>query len=165
MGTIRPSLRRPRPIEIVLALSLAFNIFIVGGFAMTAWRFGPHMPASPEKRMEHLVRAIGMNPTKAPAYQQLRTNLRVAFDDMRTKAQPLADSFWVELAKPQPDMNSADKLMAGVMANREEFQRQAGSAVLGFVSQLTPEQRAAFIRIVNDRRNGLGQPMRMLLGN
>jgi hypothetical protein len=45
------------------------------------------------------------------------------------------------------------------------FQRNAAQAVVDFMLRLPPEQRAAFIRIVNDRRNAQGQPMRMLLGN
>ncbi len=165
MAPVRSSLRRPRVIEIALALSLAFNIFMLGGFAVTVLRFGPPPPMAPEKRMERLAHDIGIDPANSPAFEQFRTSLRLAYEDMHSKSQPLVDPFWIEMAKPQPDTQYVSRLMSDITANREAFQRHAAQAVVDFMLRLPPEQRAAFIRIVNDRRNVQGQPMRVLLGN
>jgi hypothetical protein len=159
-------MRSPRLLEVVLVLSLAFNAFIAGGFLCSIWFFGrPLGPPPIAHHLDQLARAIGVDPKASTPYQDLRDALHLDFVGLHQKNGPLMDPFWAELAKPQPDMQRLQPLLGQITANREGFQRQAVQSLVVFLLHLTPDQRAAFIRIANDRKNPQGQPIRGLLGN
>jgi Spy/CpxP family protein refolding chaperone len=163
--TPKRGLAAPRVTTVVLLLSLALNIFIAGGYAFQEWRVA-HPPApQPERRLQMLVERLGLDPETSHPFKELRRGLRGAQQVLQAKNHPLGEAYWEELSTPQPDPKHLQSLVDQMVANRHEFQSVVTEVMVQFMATLTQEQRNQLIRIVEDRSNPAGAPVRNSVGN
>jgi uncharacterized protein YneF (UPF0154 family) len=167
------SIPAPRLGVVVLCLSLALNIFIAGGFfysQLEAERHpvqasSPQPPAGPEHKLEMLVSRIGIDPQTSRPFKVMRHDFHLAQQGLAGKNRPLGEAYWEELASAKPDEKHLQDLVDQMIANRHAFQSEVTSVLAQFLATLTPEQRTELVKIVEDRNNPAGSPVRNSVGN
>lgn len=132
--------RRGRLLWIVLALSLALNLFFIAGLGWM--RF--NAPPPPFVRMEHFSDSLNLSAGQRHAYEQFLHTIRTRGRFVRRSNRPLIRALWAELAKPQPDRTAVSKLAAQIYANHETFLHDVSAALDAFIKTLSPDQRAEF---------------------
>ena len=76
------------------------------------------------------------------AFQHFIVTVRQHLRDARQSNEPVLTRVWEEVAKPTPDQQLINQLVAQVDQNRTTFQKAAAGALTTFIASLTPEQRA-----------------------
>ena len=155
-----------------LLLSLALNIFVAGGF-FYAQLLAPKPAAStqqqpgpgPEKRLQMLVERLGIDPESSHPFKDLRRGLHQAQQALGQKNRPLGMAYWEELTGAKPDEKHLQDLIDQMNANRHEFQSTVTGVLVRFMATLTPEQRSQLVKIVEDKGNPAGAPVRNSVGN
>ena len=145
--------------QILLALSLLLNCFVLAGFVWRSWIEPPHWqrmagpPPGPR----------GMSPLEALATDltlddSQRQELRSVFEryadarrDRFREIQKVRDAMVTELQKPDFDMGKIDPLIEQVTHLRAEAQKQNMRAIAEMASKLKPEQRDKLHKILADR--------------
>ena len=144
--------------QVLLALSLLLNCFVLAGFVWRSWIEPPHQqrPAGPPGPR-------GMSPIEALA-QDLeldgtqRKDLRSVFDqyaDARRERfreiQKVRDAMVTELQKPEFDLAKIDPLIDQITELRRDAQKQNMRSIAELASKLKPEQRTKLHKILADR--------------
>jgi hypothetical protein len=163
-----PRMRAPRLIEIVLVLSLGLNLFVAGGFAYSHWEGAAKQatPApTPERRLDAIAHRLGLDPESTKPFKELKRSFRLAQGAFVAQNRPLVGQIWEELAKPQPEDAQIQGLLDQMAAHRRAFQAATTVALERFLASLTPEQRADFIKLMEDRTDPVGGPLRNNIGN
>lgn len=158
----------PRLGTVVLILSVALNIFVAGGFFYSRFQAAhqpPPQQQQPAHRMEMLARQIGIDPQNSPPFNEMRRDFWSMQHILVAKNQPLSDAYWQELSKPQPDQKQLQELVDQMIANRHSFQSEVTGILARFMVTLTAEQRAELVKVMEDKKNPIGAPMRNSLGN
>jgi Spy/CpxP family protein refolding chaperone len=158
---------------VVLIFSLALNTFVAGGFFYSRPEASHNMlPAAapgaqpgPEKRLEALVLQLGVDPETSRPFKEMRRGFRAAQQAMMAKNRDLGEAYWGELASTQPDQKHLQDLVDEMIGNRHTFQSDITQALVKFMSTLNPAQRDALVKIIEDRGNPLGAPVRNRVGN
>src|SRR5262245_49948607 len=144
--------------QVLLALSLLLNCFVLAGFVWRSWIEPPH-----RERMAGPPGPRGMNPLEALAHDlelnaDQRKDLRSVFEryaDARTdrfrEIQKLRDAMVTELQKPDFDMAKIDPLIDQITQLRSEAQKQNMRSIAELASKLKPEQRDKLHKILADR--------------
>jgi Spy/CpxP family protein refolding chaperone len=165
-------LRAPRLGTVALLLSLALNIFIAGGFFYAQLLAPkPVAPAqqqpgqAPDKRLQMLVERLGIDPESSHPFKDLRRGLHQAQQALGQKNHPLGEAYWEELTAAKPDEKKLQDLIDQMNANRHEFQSIVTGVLVRFMATLTPEQRSQLVKIVEDKGNPAGAPVRNSVGN
>jgi len=142
--------------QVLLALSLLLNCFVLAGFVWRSWIEPPHQqrPAGPRG---------GMSPIEALAQDleldaNQRKDLRPVFDhyadarrDRFREIQKVRDAMVTELQKPEFDMAKIDPLIDQITELRRDAQKQNMRSIAELASKLKPEQRAKLHKILADR--------------
>ncbi|HEY1299660.1 MAG TPA: periplasmic heavy metal sensor [Stellaceae bacterium] len=135
---------------VVLALSLALNLFFVVG---AVWiRF--HQPlaaATAEERLQQMAAELGLDPQQRGAFENYAQTMRAELEDMRQATRPLIREAWTEVAKPQADEGRVMQLLDQAAQRRRGFQQKLTTMTHAFLAQLSPEQRARFIVLARQR--------------
>lgn len=165
-------LKAPSLGTVALLLSLALNIFIAGGFfyaqllAPKSTATGQQQPGpAPERRLQMLVERLGIDPETSAPFKDLRRGLHQAQQALNQKNRPLGQAYWTELSGPQPDEKKLQDLIDQMNANRHEFQSTVTGVLVRFAATLTPEQRGELVKIIEDKTNPAGAPVRNSVGN
>jgi len=144
--------------QVLLALSLLLNCFVLAGFVWRSWIEPPHQqrPAGPPGPR-------GMSPIEALAQDReldatQRKDLRSGFDhsaDARRERfreiQKVRDAMVTELQKPEFDMAKIDPLIDQITELRRDAQKQNMRSIAELASKLKPEQRTKLHKILADR--------------
>src|SRR5215475_3475721 len=144
--------------QVLLALSLLLNCFVLAGFVWRSWIEPPHQqrPAGP-------LGPRGMSPIEALAQDleldaNQRKDLRAVFDqyaDARRERfreiQKVRDAMVTELQKPDFDMAKIDPLIDQITELRRDAQKQNMRSIAELASKLKPEQRDKLHKILADR--------------
>ena len=142
---------------ILLALSLALNLFFVGG---VFWVRGHgHGAMGPAERFERIAKQLTLDAKQRAAFDAFVKTVRTKARELRETNQPLVEEAWQDFAKAQPDEAAVDKLFETAATNRRNFQLEAGRALRAFLGTLSEEQRAAFIARVRSRDNHAAPPL------
>jgi Spy/CpxP family protein refolding chaperone len=159
----------PRLTTVVLILSLALNVFVAGGFFYSRFEAAHQPPVQPQQqpahRLEALARQIGIDPQNSPPFNEMRHDFWTMQRMLGAKNQPLSEAYWQELSKPQPDQKKLQDLVDQLIANRHSFQSEVTGILARFMATLTAEQRAELVKVMEDKKNPLGAPVRNSLGN
>ena len=162
-GTTRRIGRPPqRLVLMLLALSVALNLFFVGG---ALW-IRVHPPAALsllEQRFHRMARTLDLTPPQRVGFDRYVAAMRDRTARMHQQLHPLYAAAWEEMVKPQADEAQVMRLFDEAAAKRREFQREATSQTLAFMAILSPAQRAKFLAIVQEhwahwRRNHARKP-------
>jgi uncharacterized membrane protein len=142
--------RRLRLPWILLALSLALNLFFIGGVFWVRTE-AHHRHLGPAERVEQVAQDLSLDANQRAAFDGFIRTVRDKARQLRETNQPLIDEAWQDFAKAQPDEAALDKLVEAAADNRRGFQIEAGRALRGFLGVLTEDQRARFIALARKR--------------
>jgi uncharacterized membrane protein len=142
----------PRLPWILLILSVALNLFFIGGALWVrheAW----HAHLTPAERFEMVAQQSSLTGDERAAFERFIRTLRVHMRNMRESNEPLIQEIWGELAKEKPDDAVIDRDVDTTANNRHAFQVEASRAMRTFLAALTPEHRARFVELAKNRQN------------
>ncbi len=142
----------PRLPWILVALSLALNMFFIGGFF---WVRGEAARAHlrPAERFEMIARELNLDAKQRTAFEHFIGLMRMRTRHLREANIPLIQEAWAEMAKPQPDDAVIDRDLETATANRRAFQVDTSHALRGFLAALSDEQRARFVEFAKNRQD------------
>lgn len=138
--------------RVALVLSLALNLFFIGG---AAW-IRMHPPRWHHGFAERL-RAVGtgldLNPQQRAGFLRYTAAVHSDFRQRHAAIDPLIDQAWSELAKPTPNAADLMHLVDQVADTRRAFQHQLAGATLSFLATLSPQQRTRFVELARRHRH------------
>jgi uncharacterized membrane protein len=143
---------RSRLLLILLVLSLALNVFFIGG---AFWLKTQAMRAemTPPERVRLVARQLSLNEDQRAAFDRFIQTARQNMRELRETNMPLVEQAWNELAKPAPDDAVLERLSAQTADNRRRYQIELGRALRGFLATLSVEQRRTFIDLLRSREH------------
>jgi uncharacterized membrane protein len=144
-----------------LAVSLVINIFFVGTMV---WL---RMNAEPRAVWPALVHAIGghlkLKEETNEAFRRFAMETRQSTRLLRNGNQPLIAKMWEELAKPQIDQETVNRLVDQITENRRAYEKTMTAAFAHFRVDLPAEQRQKVDDLVRDRLEQRGQRLQRLI--
>lgn len=154
-GAKSPPRSGGRLVKVVLGLSLALNVFFIGGLLYSKF-------VRPTPPLIALGRELDLAPDQRKAFQGFLQVVRSKGAALREDNLKLGQQIWDELAQQKPDPQKLAALFGDVANNRRDYQTAVGSALLPFLETLNVEQRQRFIE-VSKRRQAVANRMRQLL--
>jgi hypothetical protein len=141
---------RPYLIWVALTLSLALNLCFVGGALWIRFQ-GPPFPLNPEERLERIGAQLGLDPQQKEAFEQYSRAVRTRMQAMHKAVDPLIGNAWSEVAKPDADEAKVVQLFDEAGQTRRSYMREIAPTTLSFLTKLSPEQRAKFVTLIQQR--------------
>jgi Spy/CpxP family protein refolding chaperone len=135
---------------LILTLSLALNLFFVAG-ALWVRFSGPPAPMNAEERLQRIGAQLGLDPHQKEEFEQYSHAVRARMQQMRKAVDPLMHNAWAEVAKPDADEAKVVQLFDEAGQTRRGFMRELAPVTLSFLAKLSPEQRARFVELVQQR--------------
>jgi len=135
----------------LLVISLALNLCFVAGAVWSRL----HAPPARGDMAEHYRQMAGeldLDPQQRAAFDRYIAAMRARTDQMHQETDPLIGAAWEEIAKPQPDAATIERLFEESSDKRRAFQREAASQMLALLATLSPPQRAKFVQLMRERR-------------
>jgi Spy/CpxP family protein refolding chaperone len=140
---------------ILLAISVALNVFVVGGFfyaksrAEHRWQHRSSIASATEN--------LKLTDAQKVALEKMREDIRRSSEDIRNEMRPLRRELLQELAKPQPDFAAADKRIDDLGDIQSKRFKAMVRAVHEFQLTLTPQQQEEFRKAMSEHmaRRGL----------
>ena len=118
---------KTKVLPILLAVSLAFNVFFALGYFQAKKQM--QLAQSPQGRMELLAKELNLTEKQYDRFQQRRQSMG-----------PKRQAFLAELIKDKPDQKLLESFALERIALMQEFMRD-----------LSPEQKQKFVEIINKR--------------
>jgi uncharacterized membrane protein len=146
----RGGARRYQLLWVLLALSLALNLCFIGG-ALWIRIHGPLSPMNAEERLERIGAQLALDPRQTQAFEQYDQAVRTRMQEMHKAVDPLIRSAWSEVAKPDADEAKVLQLFDDAGHTRRTFMRELAPITLSFLATLSPEQRAKFVELIQQR--------------
>jgi Spy/CpxP family protein refolding chaperone len=156
--------------QVLLALSLLLNCFVLAGFVYRTWIEPPHWrgrmagppPPSGADRMgnplDALARDLKLDDAQrkdlGSIFEQYSSSRHDRFRDMGK----IREGMSAELQKPDFDMAKIDALVDQMTVLRADQQKQNLRAVEQMSAKLKPEQRAELHKILAERYGGGWRP-------
>ncbi len=136
---------RRRWLIVVVAVSVALNMFFIGAIAGHMHGRHPHPPPPGQfgqhERFERIAADLGLNDAQKAAFQQFQTVMRQHGTAMRAAIT----AAWAKIADPATKPDEFPALLDGMVKSRTDFQQDLAGAMGKFLASLTPAQRAEFI--------------------
>jgi Spy/CpxP family protein refolding chaperone len=133
---------------ILLAISVALNVFAVAGYFYAKNRHESRMmDRSP---IMAATRDLKLTPAQNEALEKMRADVRKSSSDIRDEMRPLRRELLVELGKDQPDFAAVDRKIDDLGDVQSKRFKAMVRAVHDFQQTLTPEQRAEFRKAMNE---------------
>jgi uncharacterized membrane protein len=130
---------------VAVSLSLALNVFFVGGALWT--RFHTPPPLTREERFDQVSAALALDPQQRQDFARYSRTMHGWLQELHNKSQPLFRAVWSEVSKPQADEAKVMQLLDQAMQLRRGYQGKITAATIVFLKTLSPEQRAEFIKV------------------
>jgi uncharacterized membrane protein len=143
---------RPRLLWVLLALSVALNLFFIGGVFWLRTE-ASRMPLAPAERFEMVARQLSLDASQRAAFDKFIGVMRMRTRHLRESNQPLIEETWNELAKPKPDDALIDRNLDEAANSRHAYQLDTSRALRGFLAVLSDQQRQAFVELAKNRQN------------
>lgn len=133
---------------ILLAVSLAFNVFFAVGYVQAKNRMAKRRGFKGRARI--MASKLGLDDRQQQAFESILGE----FDQLRKNRAPQWDAFMAELIKDKPDEKLLEEFMAGEAATKR---RLASLAMWRkFINLLRPEQREMYVQLMKKRRSSSG---------
>jgi uncharacterized membrane protein len=158
-GAPSPPSSKGRLVKVALALSLALNVFFIGGLV-----YGKFMRPGPGAPLIALGRELDLTPIQRGAFRDFIQATRSKGEALRQANLKLGTQVWDEISKPDPDKEKLATLIGQVADNRREYQAAVTSALITFLSTLDQERRRHFVDIAKRRQDAVANRMHQLLG-
>ncbi len=149
-----------------LYLSLIVNLCLLGFIGGMLWHGHRPPPPPPENlgpQFQRLAGDLHLDATQRAAFNRFLDVARKQGRSLREQNETLVNSAWEELAKPQPDETRVSGFLDKASDNRHAFQSEMGKALRGFLTTLSPEQRAKVIDFARNRQGNTAQRLRRIL--
>jgi len=147
--------------QLLLALSLLLNCFVLAGFVYRSWidppphwrgRMGP--PPGYRSPLDALSQDLKLDDTQKQAlkglFEQYSTTRRERFGEI----QKVRDAMSAELQKPEFDMTRIETLVEQMTRLRAEQQKENLRSISELSPHLRPEQRDELHKILAERYGG-----------
>jgi Spy/CpxP family protein refolding chaperone len=141
---------RSHLLRLILTLSLALNLFFVAGALWVRFN-GPPVPMNAEERLQRIGAQLGLDPQQTKAFEQYSQAIRTRMQAMHKAVDPLMRNAWAEVAKPDADEAKVVQLFDEAGQTRRGLMRELAPVTLSFLAELSPEQRARFVQLVQQR--------------
>jgi uncharacterized membrane protein len=158
-GASSPRLTKGRLVTVALALSLALNIFFVGGLV-----YGRYMRPGPGAPLVALGQELDLTPVQRGAFRDFIQVARTRGEALRQANLKLGVQIWDEISKPEPDREKLATLIGQVADNRRDYQAAVTGALIPFLGTLDHERRRHFVDIAKRRQDAIANRMHQLLG-
>jgi uncharacterized membrane protein len=155
-GATSPPRSKSRLVKVALALSLALNLFFIGGLAYSKF-------VKPTPPLMRLGQELNLEPDQRKAFQGFVQVVRTKGAALRDSNLALGRQIWDELSQPKPDPQKLTALFTEIANNRRDYQTAIGTALLPFLETLNMEQRQRFIEIGKRRQDAMANRMHQLL--
>jgi Spy/CpxP family protein refolding chaperone len=133
-------------LKLVLALSLALNLFFVIGAGWIRMH-APMMPPSPEQRLQEMSGELGLDAQQSRAFADYSQAMRTRLQAMHQTIRPLIAQAWSEMAKPQANETRIMQLLDQAEQQHRAFASKLTATTLSFLATLSPEQRRKFVEL------------------
>ena len=133
---------------ILLAVSLAFNVFFTVGYVRAKGRMAKCRGFKGRARI--IARKLKLDDRR----QQEFENVLGEFDQLRKDRAPQRDAFMAELIKDKPDEKVLEEFMAGEAATTRRLAKLA--LMRKFIGLLSPQQREQYVQLIKKRRSSSG---------
>jgi hypothetical protein len=146
---------------ILAGLSLALNL-LAGGAYLGSSYFATRQakPNLVDRRFADLARKLDVDAATDPGMLALHRAFKVAIEVRRLRNQPLVDDILAELDKPAPDVARIQALQDTVTGIRRASGNEVLGALIAFLDQATPKERADLIALLRDRKEPATMPLR-----
>ncbi len=135
---------------VLLAVSVAANVFLVGGAAYTLiGRDGP--TAERTAPIDAAGERLGLTPAERDGLLALREKVRGRREAMRATHDRRRGAFLGELGKPAFDRARVTALMDERWMTRRDHFADLAQGLHAYLATLTPEQRAEFLVMARER--------------
>jgi Spy/CpxP family protein refolding chaperone len=134
-----------------LAISVALNVCVVAGALWS--RYSLPEPMSTSERFRKLEASLNLNDQQRRAFEAYVATTRARTVQLRKDIEPLLDTSWNEIAKPQPDEAAILQSLNEASTRWRNSQRETVEATLAVLAILDPDQRAKFIADERERRS------------
>ena len=125
---------------ILLAISVAFNIFVAVGYVR--WQSSLKNAATFKSRCNLMADKLGLTDEQKARFQAIQDQM----EQIRQAHASGRDGFWNELLKDKPDPNTLREYVAGEAAVKYRLDRL--ELMQKFVQLLTPAQKEQFRQLV-----------------
>ncbi|MBV8193540.1 MAG: Spy/CpxP family protein refolding chaperone [Alphaproteobacteria bacterium] len=153
-----------RWLQVLLALSLLLNTFVLAGFVYRSWIMPPAFehsgppPPPPGPRpsaLEMVTHELDLDDTQRQALKAVFDQYAEDRRERIREIQKLREQIAAEYRKPTVDLAKLDSLVDQLTKLRAEFQKEMFHALAQVEGQLRPEQRQRMHQMMADR---LGAP-------
>jgi len=145
-------------LQVLLALSLLLNTFVLVGFVWRSWiappAFERPVPPPPGQRpsaLETVTRDLDLDDGQRQALQGTFEQYATARRDRVREIQKLREQIAAEYRRPTLDMVRVDALIDQLTRLRAEFQKDTLHALAQVEPRLKPEQRDRLRQILAER--------------
>jgi uncharacterized membrane protein len=142
---------RRRLFTALLVVSALLNVCFIAGAAWTFLQPSPERPAA-ALRYREMAAQLNLDPQQRAGFDRYVAAMRDSTDRMHQQIAPLLAAAWEKMGKPQADLAELMQLFDQASEKRRDFQRDATTQTLDFLSGLNQEQRSKFVAIARERR-------------
>lgn len=143
-------MNKSRFLWLLLIASLALNVFFVGG-ALYYRSMAGNLRGNPEARMEFLRDRLNLTEGQAEELSKVRSAMQELREGQSESRAERRGELWALMVEPELDRDALRALMLKSQDERLERRMKMAEIMHGYLSGLTPEQRAAFIEMAQDR--------------
>jgi uncharacterized membrane protein len=136
---------------ILLAISLAGNLFFVSGYFYADKLVG-NLQKSPQSRMDHLSKRLQLDEPNKKALLEVRDSLASKSIEFGSSRKELMQGFWAQLNDREIDREKLQSQLKQLSELELAHRTQIVESVDGFLEQLNPSQRHRLLQLL-DRRD------------
>ncbi len=140
---------------ILLAISVALNVFVVGGFFYAKQMGGSRwMDRSP---IMAAARELELTDPQKQALEKMQADIRRSSSEIREEMRPLRRDLLDELGKPQLDFDVVDRKIDDLGDVQNKRFKAMVRAVHEFQQSLTPQQQEQFRTAIRENMSRRGK--------
>jgi len=144
---------------VLFTISLALNIFFVGGHFYSKSLDGPvagrqaeaTKPQPKPTRTRISVEQIGLDAAQRGRFRDMRTRIQSRGKQFREGSRGYAARLWAELEKAKPSKRAIDRSLRKIADNSYAYQRRAAAYAVAFMAGLDANQKARFLQLAKSR--------------
>jgi Spy/CpxP family protein refolding chaperone len=147
-----------RLIQVLLALSLLLNTFVLAGFVYRSWIEPPvferHLPPPPGQRpspLETMAHDLSLDDGQRQALRAVFDQYSTTRRERQRDVQKVREQIAAEYKHPTVDMTRVDALIDQLTKLRAEQQKEYLGSLNQLAAQLKPEQRDRMHQILAER--------------
>ncbi|MFQ6017334.1 MAG: Spy/CpxP family protein refolding chaperone [Kiloniellaceae bacterium] len=135
---------------ILLAVSLALNVFFIAGVAYTKYTKG-QLSETPERRIDFVAQRLALTEEQRQGLLALRERASKRRHEIRGPRNRLRAALLAELDKPAFDRDRVLVLLAEGSERRRAHFADLAAELHAYLATLSPRQREAFLAMARER--------------